>query len=434
MNSFKLLATLILIFGVSNLSKSQNLFEASDSNLSYNLKNSRILIITYDNCSYEETILMSDKWKEWGATIEIAANAYQIKATKVTMNNNKLEDSGVVDIKANYLINQISPEKYDVIYIVGGDNFRLLVDQYGNEMKKILSSAYQQKKIISAFCHSPALLSICDFIKGKSVVVEGKPERQMLLDAGAVVRNEIIMKDGNIITGRFPYSETFINVVAESIQYPQGDGPWANLQKKKNPMLSFIENTANAQLFSKEKISSDILVKIMNVGFKSVISEFFGYNKSLKFVCLQDSEVIGKIRQLLIAKNTESFSNRPDPNLAANRYFTGMLENTSAIIFSYNDNKEVNAIANLNKKEQMKMKMISYNGASCQNMLLAARALCVGAKLSDIKWFNVIEPELSTLFKLPENYKLVNVMLFGYSDFDFVPTVTRPSGDYIIFK
>lgn len=434
MNSFRLLVSFILIIGLSNLSRSQNLFEASDSNLCYNLKNSRILVITYDNCSYEETILMSEKWKEWGATIEIAANDYRIKATRVTMNNNRLEDSGIVEIKADLLINQISPEKYDVIYIVGGDNFRLLIDQYGNEMKRILSSAYQQKKIISAFCHSPALLSICDFIKGKSVVVEGKPERQMLLDAGALVRNEIVLQDDLIITGRFPYSETFINVVAESIQYPQGDGPWATLQKRNNPILSLIENSANAQLFSNKKISSDILVKIMNVGFKSLISEFYGYNKSLRFVCLQDTGEIEEIKQLLILKNTESFSSRPNPTSAANRYFTSMLENASAIIFSYNDQKEVDAITDQNSKEQMNMKFFSYNGASCQNMLLAAKTLGVGGKLASINWFAEIEPDLKNMFNLPASYKLVNVILVGYSDFDFVPTVTRPSGDYIIFK
>lgn len=120
----------LFITGSLYLSNAQEIFEETRKDFNYNLKGYRILIITYENCSYEETIIMSNKWKEWGANIEIAANSHFFNSTKTRMVNNVLQDDGYIKLQADLLIGKINPLKYDAIYIVGGDNYKLLINNY----------------------------------------------------------------------------------------------------------------------------------------------------------------------------------------------------------------------------------------------------------------------------------------------------------------
>lgn len=259
-------------------------------------------------------------------------------------------------------------------------------------------------------------------------------ERELLIKAGAVVKSDVVMSDKNIITGRFPFSETFINTVAEKLVYPNNDGPFRKMIMNKNKFLSLIENTANTQIFSQKKISEDTLDLIIRAGSKAVISEFYSYNKNLKLICIKDSSIIKDFKEILIKENTSNFKNRPNPEEASKNYFNFMLNQASAIILSCNNYPETDPITDPENYLQNKFKYISYNGAVCQNILIAAKSLGVGAKLISANWFLPIESYLKEHLDIPNNYSIVNVIALGYSEFDFVPVVTRPLDEFVLFR
>jgi putative intracellular protease/amidase/nitroreductase len=423
---------IVILLFAAKLSMSQELLERNDFSLEYKLDNFKILVITYNKCSYEETVEMADDWEGWGAEVDFAAPEKEIVASQTKMTSKGMVPDGEVKFKVDFLLHQVLPEKYDVIYIVGGDNYKELITIHEEDIKRIINYSYMNNKIVAAYCHSPAVFSIFEFIKGKSVSVEGRYERKLLLDAGAKVVNDIITVDGNIITGRFPYTEAFTYTVAEHLQYPNGIGPYHQIVSAKNKTIDFIDNVANIQIFKDKPIRRDTLNLLLQTGQKSIISENYSYNYTTKYLCIDNKQDIDKVKNILVHQNVDFFRNREDSQVRAKRYMNSLINEASALIFIYID------LDKIDKDEKpsgyMEMKYYSYIGGISQNIMLGAEALGLGGKLIDIKWLQNAREDLDKTFKAPKNLKLVNVLAIGYADFKFVPALTRKTEENTVYN
>lgn len=97
-------------------------------------------------------------------------------------------------------LNEVSADEFDALLLPGGplnpDALRL-----DDEVIGLITDFAEAQKPIAAICHAPWLLVEADIVDGRAVT--GWPSIHTdLFNAGAQVRDEEVLVDGNLITSR----------------------------------------------------------------------------------------------------------------------------------------------------------------------------------------------------------------------------------------
>jgi len=412
----------------------QDWHEQNDYKLNYDLSGQKILIIGDDEATYEELVDVADVWKSFGAVVKVAAPAAQFNATKMTYSSNSasgIDHGGRLTLNSDLLITDVNADDFTAVYLPGGDSYANLTTRHKETIAKILNKANAQGKVIGALCHGPAILSITDFVKGKKVTVEGGTAYKLLADAGAVYQDIPLVIDKNVITCRFPYVESMIYALAEKLQYPKGGGPLEKIDKAKTPFEKGLENLSGGYTYKNLPVNRDTIKTIIRLGLKNIISEKYSYNSKVRFVCVDDKDKIEKLKGLVFEKNKADYNQISEDMF---RYLIGRALNAPVLLFAYNDVGAINSIDNDINRKYEESKLISYNGSSCQNIILSATNLGLSANLVGTTFFRIMEDELTELLNLPQNVDLVNVLNIGYPELKLPPTTTRPVSEFLFFN
>lgn len=431
-NSINLFIVLFLFCSYPLLA--QDWHEQNDYKLSYKLSGQKILIIADDESTYEETVEMADAWKSYGADVKIASPVKQFNATKMAYSiysPSGITHGGRLTLQSDLLISEVSIKDFTAVYLPGGESYENLTTKHKEVIADILNKAYKQKKVIGAFCHGPAILSITDFIKGLKIAVEGVTAFDILKKAGAVIKDDPIICDKNVISCRFPFVESFIYTFAEKLQYPKGGGPLEKINNSKSPFLKILENLSGTYTYKNLSVGHDTIETIIRAGLKSCVTEKYFYNNRIRFICVDDKNKIEKIKQLAFEKNKSKYNGISEAGL---RRLIDRALNVPVLLFAYNDLGGIDTISNEVNRKYEEAKLEFYNGASCQNLMLAANSLGLGTYLVGTSFFRTSDKELKELFGLPQNAGFVNLISLGYPNLKLVPTTTRPVSEFLFFN
>lgn len=107
---------------------------------------------------------------------------------------------------ANKTIDEINPDDYDLLFIPGGkpDGAPATVRKI-KKAQEIAQSFFAKDKPVAAICHGSWLLAEADVVRGRKVTSfwgDGVPED--LKKAGAKWVDEPVVRDGNLVTSRWP--------------------------------------------------------------------------------------------------------------------------------------------------------------------------------------------------------------------------------------
>ena len=169
------------------------------------ISNARVLIVATDG--FEEWELFGPRQilQERGAEVVLASlKRDPIQAT--------IHDDPGKTIRPDLTIDEANPDDFDALILPGGvrnpDQLRL----HGNVVALILRFA-EQGKPVAAICHGPWLLVEADLLRGRTAT-SWPSIRTDLRNAGAMVVDEAVVTDGNIVTSRKPEDvEAFTNAV-----------------------------------------------------------------------------------------------------------------------------------------------------------------------------------------------------------------------------
>lgn len=169
------------------------------------ISNARVLIVATDG--FEEWELFGPRQilQEQGAEVVLASlKRDPIQAT--------IHDDPGKTIRPDLTIDEANPDDFDALILPGGvrnpDQLRL----HGNVVALILRFA-EQGKPVAAICHGPWLLVEADLLRGRTAT-SWPSIRTDLRNAGAMVVDEAVVTDGNIVTSRKPEDvEAFTNAV-----------------------------------------------------------------------------------------------------------------------------------------------------------------------------------------------------------------------------
>jgi putative intracellular protease/amidase/nitroreductase len=411
----------------------QDWHEKNDYKLSYNLSGKKILIIADDESTYEETVEMAEAWKNYGALVKIASPMKQFNATKMAYSvysPSGITHGGKYELNSDLLISEVSMNEFSAVYLPGGESYESLTTKHKDKIAQILNQAHKQKKIIGAFCHGPAILSVTNFIKGLKITVEGVTAYNLLVKAGASIQDIPIICDKNVITCRFPFVESFIYTFAEKLQFPGGNGPLEKVNKTKSPFLKTLENLSGTYTYKNIPVRRDTIESLIRFGLKSVITEKYFYNNNIRFICVDDTNKIRRLKQLVYEKNKSRYS---DVSEWRYKMLIDRALNAPVLLFTFNDLNMVDSLkSNLDKKFE-ESKLVFYNGAACQNLMLAANNLGLGANLIGTNFFRIMEKELKEFLNLPERNEFINLLGIGYPELKLVPTTSRPVSEFLSF-
>ncbi len=98
-------------------------------------------------------------------------------------------------------VNEVSASDFDAVVIPGGRAPAALRENEG--VLAFVREAYAAGKIIAGICHGPQVMASAGILDGKAATcvsgISGELE-----EAGALYRDEELVRDGNIITSRVP--------------------------------------------------------------------------------------------------------------------------------------------------------------------------------------------------------------------------------------
>ena len=108
------------------------------------------------------------------------------------------------EVEVDVLIDDVSADDYDAITIAGGGGSKVFLWE-NKSLHRLLNDAFSKGKIVSAICNAPAVLAKAGLLKGKNSTIFNAPDTiEEMKKAGANLRPEPVIRDGNIVTGNGP--------------------------------------------------------------------------------------------------------------------------------------------------------------------------------------------------------------------------------------
>lgn len=194
-------------------------WEQTNNEYQYNLKNRRILVIFDEEFDWHETILIPKMWKQLGAEITYCGDQKSINGRIKRKIGNKFDNTESTSLQTDILISDVKAEEFDLIYFPGGYGPKnvLIHTETRDKVLNIIQTGNKQKQLLAAICHGPVLFAAAGIIENKYIAGHHAVELPVIIANGHYIKEKAVV-DGNLISGNWPYFETFASTVAKKLE------------------------------------------------------------------------------------------------------------------------------------------------------------------------------------------------------------------------
>ncbi len=395
---------LILCFNPSTLF-SRVWWEDSGRTFDYDLADFSILILLGDDFDYHELMIIKKHWEDWRGKVDIAGSDEVLTGHLWNITEKGWEKTEFRKIKPDLLLPQVNIDKYQVLFLPGGDSPKNLIEKNGDLVKKIIQESNDKGLLLSAICHGPLALAAADVIREHEVT--GHPEIiEDLKQVGGKYRKKVAIVDDNIITGNWPYFETFARVIAEKLLYgvENKKSKWSELES--HPALKVIKERRSVRRYEDKDIDPFLIEEILHMASWAPSAD---NDQPWKFVIVKNKETKTQIFDLFIARMKNYYKKRGVPVDRIKSFWSGHFT-APVFIFAFIHSQKEETDGEFREIE--KIWNIQSVSNACQNILLAAKAMKLGSC-----WMGallVIESEIKNLLHIPEDVQLMTVIALGY--------------------
>jgi len=159
------------------------------------LRGKRIGVLVADGFEYVELKVPVRALRRAGAIVEIISlRRGKIRGMNLTEPTRK--------VRAQLALDEANPSQYDGLLIPGGFVGPDLLRQSA-EARRFVQAFDEAQKPIATLCHGPWLLASAERVRGRRLA-SWPGIRDDLVHAGAVWRDEAVVRDGNWVTSRGP--------------------------------------------------------------------------------------------------------------------------------------------------------------------------------------------------------------------------------------
>ncbi|MFH0777392.1 MAG: nitroreductase family protein [Candidatus Eisenbacteria bacterium] len=393
----------------------------------YDLSGVHILAVLGDDFDYHELMVIKNHWESWGAKVDLAGTDRQLTGHVWKMTATGFDRSATRTVPMDILLSEIDPAKFDfgqyrVLFFPGGNSPKSLLARDSLKVISLAQEADKKNVILAAICHGPLLLAAADVVKGHAVTAYGEvaPDLQ---NAGGDYVIRTAVADENVVTGNFPYFESFAVAVAEKVLFPAGGGPSEKSPFATNPVLKNIKERRSIRRFETKDIEEGVIETLIQAASWAPSPN---NSQPWRFVVVRDTTTQKQIALALLKKLAPYFESRGFPLQGVRGYWTSVFS-APVHIFAFYDTTNVDEdFRDISLLHQMQAVSVA-----CQNILLAANAMGLGSLWAGLTL--TAENEIKQILKAPAEATLVTMLAVGYSRSTPLPPV-RKSLPEILFN
>jgi nitroreductase/putative intracellular protease/amidase len=403
---FVTLILLSLLIGGSPV-LSQLWWEQSGEKHNYDLSGYRFLMVMGEDFDYQEAIVIKQYWEEWGAKVDVAGTDIQLTGHLWKRTGKGWDRSETKQIQTDLLLSEVDLSRYQAIFFPGGNSPKYLLETDRSRVIEMIREADRRGLVLGAICHGPQVLAAARVINGRKVT----GHREV---------------DKNTVTGNWPYFESMAMMVAERVLYPQGGGPTETSPFETNPVLKAIKERRSIRSFKEKEVEDSKIELILKAATWAPSSN---NDQPWKFVVVKNKDTKEKVLSAFLDRMGSYFESHGIPMENIRGFWSGIFA-APVHIFAFCDTSVVEMEEDWKETEML----WSIQGVStaCQNVLLAAHALGLGAVWAGASL--AVEDDIKELLDVPTGVKLMTVIAVGYPDHEPLPPVRRPLSDVTFFE
>jgi protease I len=181
--------------------------KSNQSAISASGKGKILMVLSPQQYQEEELNVPRDYFHSQGYAVVLASNGVKT-ATGMSGGSTSVD----LDIKS------VKPSDYAAVVFVGGEGIYSLKLNEDPNYQSLARSAAGQTKILAAICLAPWILADAGLLLGKRATAA---DTDHLRSKGAIISDEAVVRDGNIITGNGPsaaleFAQAVVAAIEES--------------------------------------------------------------------------------------------------------------------------------------------------------------------------------------------------------------------------
>lgn len=422
--TFVLLVIVFLLAGGSTVF-GQLWWEDSGEKLDYNLTGLSFLMVMGEDFDYQEATIIKQLWEEWGAQVDVAGTDLELTGHVWKRKDGEWDRSETRRIQTDLLISEVDLSRYQAVFFPGGNSPKNLLERERLRVVEIIQQADRQGLILAAICRGPSLLAMARVVEDRKVTGHHDVVDD-ITGAGGEYVNQVCVVDENTVTGNWPYFETMAVQVAERVLFPKGGAPSQNSPFETDPVLKAIKDRRSIRKFEDKEVELSKLQSILRAATWAPSSN---NDQPWKFVVVKSKSTKEKLLDGFMEKMKDYYESHGIPIDQVGAFWSGVFS-APVHIFAFCDTSVVEIEEGF---EEIEMLWCEQGvSAACQNMLLAAHALDLGAVWTGASL--ILEPEIKEVLGVPAGARLMTMIAVGYPASQPLPPVRRPLSDVVSFE
>lgn len=419
--------TLLVLLLMNCFTNAQVIIENSGCNYDFDLTGIKIAIIFTDDVEYNEATVIPAYWNKWGAEIIYVGTSDIISSHSIGLGESGFSMTEH-EIKADMLLNDFNPANVDVVYFPGGSSPSNLLKNNFDKINNITQYADSTNKFIAGFCHGPQILIDTRVIHGKKIT--GEVNDEDIINAGGIPIHSKAAADGNIITGNFPYLESFAITFAKHINP-------ANILRDNND--AYFENLdftiATAEHFETKPVHESLIKKIVQAASLTVYDFTINAYKPWQVVAVINSEVNHEMQNIFRSAIGKFYADHGISEDRRKRYIDTHIPAPVYLVVTIKNKLYDPRLGEYSLDESINSKMLAVSaGAFINDLRVAADKLGLGTNMVNGMPVLLAESEIRNMLDISGEYFIAGVVALGYTQQCNYPQPIRPGNENVIIK
>jgi putative intracellular protease/amidase/nitroreductase len=407
--------------GLSLPSAAQPVIEETGATYDFDLRTRTIAVVMADGVEYNEATVIPGYWRSWGARIVYVGTAHQLKAEEMVVS-----DRGFVPqertIGADVLLQDFDGAGVDLIYLPGGESPRALLEQHRTEAIGIVRAAHRRKTMLGAFCHGPAVLLAADVVRGRRVAAEINPDS--IRAAGGIPVAAAHVEDGHILTGNFPFMESFAVAVARKLSGRPSVVTPAERAASLEHRFGLTEH------FIDKEVPDTVLRQIVQDAMLTTFDFPMNLLKPWTVIAVKNKQLRTQVSAALKEQFHAFYAARGIPEAHRSRFLDPHIDAPVYLVVTMKKQLLDPRIGTYEASPELAYRQQTLAaGAFTDNLRVLAAKAGLGSNLAQGLPFLVAESRIATVLALPANSFIAAVVSLGYPAQQGLPQPIRPAGE-----
>ncbi|UCG93027.1 MAG: nitroreductase family protein [candidate division WOR-3 bacterium] len=399
-------------------------WENTGEKYDYDLSGYRFVIPLGDDFDYYETVVLKEYWENWGARVDIAGMDMAVTGHLWKIKGWGWDRTEEKTIKPDLLVSEIDLSHYDALFFPGGNSPKNLLEKNKSLVVQLIQEAFERGLILSAICHGPQVFAAAAVVRGCTVT--GHPDVQDDLEkAGGIFLNHVCVVDNTIITGNWPFFETFAVNVAEALLPAHKKVSGRIFELESHPVLKTIRERRSIRRFQDHDINENVVRALLRA---ATWAPSANNEQPWRFVVVRDKKMKQQILKLFLTRMRDYYEKHAVPYEQVKVFWSNIFS-APVFIFAFGlpsgetDKEFADIQASWN---------IQAVSNACQNILLAAKALDVGSCWIDA--LLTIESDIKHLLHVPDRAQFITAIALGHPADEPLPRVRKSLSDIVHYE